>query len=186
MGVFGIKMDEFEGKVPGAGWIPPDPGRQEFQITGITEGVNSQGEHAGERYVTAKCVQISGDDPGTKVHSQYLGLSDKLGKWGRPIEQTVGYLKAWGRYDLLEAGEDADTQNLIDTTFSADVKIKTGADGNPKVSLSNIIPISHAPAEEPPVAAVAAPVAAAPAVAQPTTAPQPRPAPAPTVMRRGR
>jgi len=186
MAVFGIKMDEFEGKVPGAGWIPPDPGRQEFQITGITEGVNSKGEHAGERYVTAKCVQISGDDPGTKVHSQYLGLSDKPGKWGRPIEQTVGYLKAWGRYDLLEAGEDADTQNLIDTTFAADVKIKTGADGEPRVNLSNIVPISHAPAEELPVAAVAAAPVAATAAAQPTAAPRPQPASAPTVMRRGR
>lgn len=195
MGVFGINMNEFEGKTPGAGWVPPDPGRQEFQITGITEGVNSQGEHVGERYITAKCVQISGDDPGTKVHSQYLGLSDKPGKWGKPIEQTVGYLKAWGRYDLLEAGEDADTQNLIDTTFAADVKIKTGADGNPKVNLSNIIPISHATAGEFPVAAVEAPAVAAPAVAAqavaqavapPMATPQPRPATPPTVMRRGR
>jgi len=90
MGVFGINMNEFEGRTPG-GWTPPDPGRQTFEITGISEGVNSKGDHAGERYITAKCVQQSGDEPGTKVHSQYLGLSDKPGKYGKPIEQTVGY-----------------------------------------------------------------------------------------------
>ena len=183
MGVFGINMNEFEGRTPG-GWTPPDPGRQTFEITGISEGVNSKGDHAGERYITAKCVQQSGDEPGTKVHSQYLGLSDKLGKYGKPIEQTVGYLKAWGRYDLLEAGEDADTQNLIGTIFEADVKIKTGADGEPRVNLSNIVPISHeAPAAEPEPAP--APVAQT-APVQTQAAPTPRPSTPPTVMRRGR
>lgn len=178
MGVFGINMNEFEGKLPG-GWIPPDPGRQTFEIMGISEGVNSQGEHAGERYITCKCVQQSGDDPGTKVYSQYLGLSDKPGKYGKPIEQTVGYLKAWGRYDLLEAGEDADTQNLIGTVFDADVKIKTDRNGETRVNLTNIVPVSHAEAP-----AASAPATAAPATA--TAAPTPRPATPPTVMRRGR
>lgn len=180
MGVFGINMNEFEGKTPGGAWVPPDPGTQTFEITAISEGVNSKGEHAGERYVTCKCVQQSGDDPGTRVHSVYLGLSDKPGKYGRPIEQTVGYLKAWGRFDLLDSGEDAEIQDLINTVFQADVKIKTGSDGEPKVNLSNIIPISHAGvAASPPPEPEPAPVQVKPA-------PTPQPATPPTVMRRGR
>lgn len=156
MGTFGVNMNEFEGKAPG-GWTPPDPGRQEFEITAISEGVNSKGEHAGERYITARCSQLTGDDPGTKSTSVYMGLSQIEGKWGKPIEQTVGYLKAWGRLDLLESGEDADTQDLIGTIFSADVKLKTGSEGDVKVNLTNILPISHAEAPAPAPKAAPAP-----------------------------
>lgn len=156
MGTFGINMNEFEGKAPG-GWNPPEPGTQTFEITGVTEGVNSKGEHAGERYLTARCAQISGTEPGTKTTSVYLGLSTKDGQWGKPIEQTVGYLKAWGRLDILENGEDSDVNDLLGTTFEADVKLKTVADGTVKVSLSNIVAVSHAelPAPTPKAAAPA-------------------------------
>jgi hypothetical protein len=86
-----------------------------------------------------------------------MGLSQLEGKWGKPIEQTVGYLKAWGRLDLLESGEDADTQDLIGTIFSADVKLKTGSEGDVKVNLTNILPISHAEAPAPAPKAAPAP-----------------------------
>lgn len=148
MGTFGVNMSEFEGKAPG-GWTPPDPGRQEFEIIGLSEGVNSQGEHAGERYVTARCQQLTGDDPGTKTTSVYLGLSDLPGRYGKPIEQTVGWLKAWGRLDILERGEDAEIEELIGTTFEADVVVKTDGLGNQKVNLKNVTAMSHAEAPAP-------------------------------------
>lgn len=158
MGTFGINMNEFEGKAPG-GWIPPDPGRQEFEITAISEGVNSQGEHAGERYITARCTQTTGDEPGTRTTSVYMGLSDKPGRFGAPIEQTVGWLKAWGRMDILERGEDAEIEELIGTTFEADVSVKTDNTGNQKVTLKNVTSISHAATlKAPEPKAAAAPV----------------------------
>lgn len=165
MATFGVNMSGYEGKAPGGSWVPPDVGRTMFEITGVNEGVNGKGEFAGERYITAKATQISGDDPGTKSTSIYLGLSDKDGQYGKPIEQTVGWLKSLGRMDLLE-NEDADTEELLGTTFWADVKHKTGADGNVKVMLSNVEPISHADGNIAP--------------------PNPTPAKPPTTMRRGR
>jgi hypothetical protein len=156
MGTFGINMNEFEGKAPG-NWTPPDPGTQTFEIMGVTEGVNGKGEHAGERYLSARCVQTSGDEPGTKSTGVYLGLSAKDGQYGKPIEQTVGYLKAWGRMDILENGEDSDVNDLIGTIFEADVKIKTQADGTVKVNLGNVKAVSHAEEPAPPPQAVKAP-----------------------------
>lgn len=172
----GIDLGSIGATAPGAAWINPDPGRQTFEIQGVIMGVNSQGEHAGEPYVMVKCMQVSGDDPGTKTFSQYLGLSTKEGRFGVPLSKTKGYLEAWGRTDIIAQGADAELDDLIGTVFEADVTFRTDRKtGEERPNLQAFTPVSHADN------------LASSSPAQQEIATDPRPATAPVAgMRRGR
>jgi hypothetical protein len=147
MGSFGVNMNEFEGKLPSGGFVPPDDGPQEFEIVSVSEGIISKGDQMGERYLSVKCVQTTGPESGAKSHNVFLGLSQRDGQFGKPIEQTKGWLESWGRLDLFDG--DADVQELIGTTFAADVRVVPKEGSLPKVYLTKIEALSHVPVTPP-------------------------------------
>lgn len=141
----GIDLGGIDTQTFGAQWLAPEPGRHTFEIMDITLGTNKEGEHAGESYVMAKCVQTDGEDPGTRTHSQYLGLSPHKGQWGIPLAKTKGFLEAIGRQDIIAAGADADLDDMIGTLFEAEVTFSTSKKtGKENSNLSAIVPLSHA------------------------------------------
>lgn len=170
MPTIGIDLRGLEAQMPGSGWTPPDPGVQMFEIMSLTPGITKNGDP----FVQAKCFQISGDDPGTKSTSLFMGLSTEKKEFGIPAAQTKGILESLGRHDIIEQGSDADWDNLIGTTFEAEVVFKTDAkSGKSNAKLYKYMPVSHAglePMEE----------------AAPEPAPEPAPAKPPVTMKRGR
>lgn len=205
MGRFGVDMSSVQAD-RGGGAVLPDEGVQEFEITGIKNGVQSKGKNAGAPYFSAKCVQISGDAPGVKATSQFLGLGTVPFTNGSSQQaQTKGFVEAIGLgQQLADMGADFDTDLMRGVTFRANVVHTTDNKNRPQADLYDIEPLSHGtdaaagptgPSNSPKAAASAnpqtqaaapAPVQTQPAATAQPSPPQAAPAAAPAAGRRRR
>lgn len=166
MARFGTNFDDVKGEFGGSAPLP-EPGVQDFEITKVTDGVQTKGNDANSPYFSARCTQMSGEAPGTRSTSQFLGMGTTPWKNGSCQKaQTKGFLEAIGRDDLLHAG--GDSTELVGTTFRAQVFHDTDNKGQTRANLRNVEPLSHAntaPANAAPAQAPVQPQAQAPASA---------------------
>jgi hypothetical protein len=176
-----------------SGGIFPEIGEQEFEVTKVFSGMQKKGDNTGHPYFNLKCVQMSGEFPGTRSAMQFLGLGQAVDSRG--ISQR-GAMKAFivdvGRSDLLQNSGIA-ASDFMGIQFTATVAHGTNKKtGEPACYLNNPKPLVYddAPAETPAAQAAPAqplqPAAAAALVTLAQNAPAPAVEPQPAAPRRMR
>jgi hypothetical protein len=103
------------------GQVPPEIGEQEFEIVSGSMTVQSQGEYVNEKCANLRCVQISGEFPGTRSTNKFLGFGPQKGKRGTSqLGETKGFMADIGRSDIFDHNE-FNPEMVVGTTFIADV-----------------------------------------------------------------
>ena len=139
---FGCDFDDVEGSSFGRGPLP-DPGINDFEITKVSGGAQSKGKNVGAPYISLKCAQVSGETPGTKSASQFLGFGTvPFANGSCQKAQMKGFLEGIGRHDLLRP--DASPTELIGTVFRANAVLSKDQKGQDQVDFYDLEPVSHA------------------------------------------
>jgi hypothetical protein len=171
MGLLGIGVDVWQDTESYSQFkvCPTGIGFQ-FEITDSKDAVNRKGEE----YTKVFCTTWVGEEKYDVIHQ--LNFQSSTG-----LPFAKGFFEWVGRADILAKGEDGSTEDLIGTTFKADVTHDTDDQGRTWPRFKNVQAVSHdwkslpayleGMAEEKAKAAKAAPRAETPAPA-PEAAPR--------------